>query len=48
MAGWIVLALALAGLIFWQRRRLQRFGDTFGDGSDEYRSPDERADDGRP
>jgi hypothetical protein len=41
MAAWILLVLVLAGLIFWQRQRLQRYGDSFDDAADEYRRPDD-------
>jgi hypothetical protein len=37
MAVWTIVAV-LAGFILWQRRRLLRFGDSFG--ADDYRGPD--------
>ena len=45
MAVWIVFGLAFGGLILWQRQRLLRAADAFGEtAGDEHRRPGEDAD----
>jgi hypothetical protein len=44
MAVWIVFGLALGGLILWQRQRLLRAADGFGETAGDEHRPGEDAD----